>query len=72
MMRRLDRYVLSSFLRHWLVVGAAFVVLFTVLDLVGHSDEIGDAKKVYDSVGLSVLKYYLLNAPFSWCSLRPT
>jgi lipopolysaccharide export system permease protein len=70
-MRRLDRYVLTSFLRHWVVVGSAFVVLFTVLDLVGHSDEIGDAKKVYDSVGLSVFKYYLLNAPFFLVQFAP-
>jgi lipopolysaccharide export LptBFGC system permease protein LptF len=71
MMRRLDRYVLTSFLRHWVVVGAAFVVLFTVLDLVGHSDEIGDARKVYEAVGMSVLRYYLLNAPFFLVQFAP-
>ena len=64
MLKRLDRYVLGSFLRHWLVVALAFVALFTALDLVGHSDEFGEAKKAYGSIGGQGLRYYLLNAPF--------
>lgn len=71
MIRRLDRYVLFAFLRHWLVVGAAFVALFTVLDLVGHSDEIGEARATYGAVLGSVVRYYLLNAPFLMAQFAP-
>ncbi|MCH2100546.1 MAG: LptF/LptG family permease [Planctomycetes bacterium] len=71
MLHRLDRYVLGSFLRHWVIVGAAFVLLFTVLDLVGHSDEIGESKKVYGAVGVNVFRYYLLNAPFFLVQFAP-
>ena len=71
MLKRLDRYVLGSFLRHWLVVALAFVALFTALDLVGHSDEFGEAKKAYGSIGGQVLRYYLLNAPFLLVQFAP-
>ena len=71
MLRRLDRYVLGSFLRHWAIVASSFVLLFTTLDLVGQSDEIGEAKKIYGSVARDVLSYYLLNAPFLLVQFAP-
>lgn len=71
MLRRLDRYVLGSFLRHWAVVASAFVLLFTALDLVGHSDEFGEAKKIYGSVAGDALRFYLLNAPFFLVQFAP-
>lgn len=70
-MQRLDRYVLGSFLRHWFVVATAFVALFTMLDLVGHSDEIAEAKQAYGSVAAITLRYYLWNAPFLLVQFAP-
>lgn len=68
---RLDRYVLVSFLRHWLIVGAAFVALFTMLDLVGHSDELGEAAAVWGSVAGMAARQYLVNAPFLLVQFAP-
>jgi len=69
--KRLDRYVLFSFLRHWCVVALAFVALFTALDLVGQSDEFGDAAQVFGPVAGATLRYYLLNAPFLLVQFAP-
>jgi len=62
---RFDRYVLRSFLLHLLVVSAAFLGLFTALDLLGHADEIGQTEGTASgSLALPLIRYYLINLAF--------
>jgi lipopolysaccharide export LptBFGC system permease protein LptF len=69
---RFDRYVLRSFLAHLVVVAAAFLGLFTALDLVGHSDEIGQTGDE-GAVGLlaPLARYYLINLAFLLYQFAP-
>jgi lipopolysaccharide export system permease protein len=72
-MQRFDRYVLRSFLIHWLVVCAAFVGLFTVLDVLVKADEFQEALET-PALAMSwrdILRYYLLNAPFLLMQFAP-
>jgi lipopolysaccharide export system permease protein len=71
MIQRLDRYVLGSFLRHWSIVAGSFLSLFTVLDLVGESDEIGDAAEKFGPVAADTALYYLSNLPFLLVQFAP-
>ncbi len=68
---RLDRYVLATFLRHWTVVAAAFLGLFTLLDLVGKSDEYGQSADLYGPVASEVVRLYLVNLPFLLAQFAP-
>lgn len=73
MIQRFDRYVLRSFINHWLVVCAAFVGLFTVLEVLVNTDEFQEAM---DKEGLSIgggdiLFYYCINAPFLLMQFAP-
>ncbi len=62
---RFDAYVFRSFFLHLLVVAAAFLGLFTALDLLGHSDEINQTKEETGaSLFLSLLRYYYINLAF--------
>ena len=63
-MQRFDRYVLRVFLLHWLVVGAAFVLLFTVMEVLGKSDEIPLAQEKFGLGWGAAARYYALNMPF--------
>lgn len=72
-MQRFDRYVLRSFLGQWLVVAAAFLGLFTVLEIMGKADEFQEAFALPElGVGASdLLRYYLLNLPFLLLQFAP-
>ena len=72
-MQRFDRYVLRSFMQHWLVVCLAFVGLFTVLDVLVNADEFQEAleKEELGVGGSSILLYYLYNAPYLLMQFAP-
>jgi lipopolysaccharide export system permease protein len=73
MIQRFDRYVLRSFMNHWLVVCAAFVGLFTVLDLLVNADEFQEALDAPE-LGMAwydILRYYLINAPYLLMQFAP-
>ncbi len=67
----LDRYVLRSFLLHWLVLGASLLLFFTAMDAIGQGDEIAESASLYGSVGGEVVDYYLLNLPFLLVQFAP-
>ncbi|MBC8406196.1 MAG: LptF/LptG family permease [Planctomycetes bacterium] len=71
MIKRLDRYVLRNFLRHWIIVAIAFLSMFSVLDLVGEVDEISDATERFGFVGTEVALYYLYNLPYILLQFAP-
>lgn len=72
-MQRFDRYVLRSFLGQWLVVAAAFLGLFTVLEIMGKADEFQEAFAMPElALGSGdLLRYYLLNLPFLLLQFAP-
>lgn len=72
-MQRFDRYVLRSFLGQWLVVAAAFLGLFTVLEIMGKADEFQDAFALpsLGVTGMDLLRYYMLNLPFLLLQFAP-
>lgn len=67
----LDRYILRVFLTYWFVIGACLLGLFSVFDLLGHGDEIGESAELYGSIFMEVLRYYLLNLPFLLVMFAP-
>jgi len=72
-MQRFDRYVLRSFLNHWLVVCAAFVGLFTVLELLVNADEFQEAMED-PALGIAwfdIVRYYLINTPYLLLQFAP-
>ena len=73
MIQRFDRYVLRSFLNHWLVVCTAFVGLFTVLDLLVNADEFQEAMDdpILGITWGSILRYYLINVPYLLMQFAP-
>ena len=70
-MNRINRYVLFTFLRYLLVVAAAILAIFTVLDFLGHGDEISSASETMEGVSGQVFYFYLLNLPFLWVQFAP-
>ncbi len=70
-MQRFDRYVLRVFLAHWVVVGAAFLGLFAVMDVLGKSDDIARAREELGIGWDSVARYYLLDLPFQLLQYAP-
>lgn len=70
-LRTLDRYVLRVFLAYCLVLAFGFLGLITVLDLIGHGDELGESSQLYGAVGGQVLRFYLLNLPFLLVQFAP-
>lgn len=72
-MQHFDRYVLRAFLSQWLVVGLAFLGLFTVLEILGKADEFQEALAMPELGlrGLDIGRYYLLNLPFLLLQFAP-
>ncbi|MDP6849825.1 MAG: LptF/LptG family permease [Planctomycetota bacterium] len=70
-MNKLDRYVLLTFLRVLLVVAGGILGIFTVLDFLGHGDELSASSELMDGVAGKVTLYYLLNLPFLWVQFAP-
>ena len=70
-MQRFDRYVLRVFMAHWVVVGAAFLGLFAVMDVLGKSDDIARAREELGVGWDSVAQYYLLDLPFQLLQYAP-
>lgn len=72
-MQRFDRYVLRAFLGQWVVVGCAFLGLFTVLEILGKADEFQEALAIEELAlsGGDIFYYYLLNLPFLLLQFAP-
>ena len=70
-MQRLDRYVLRVFFQYWAVIGAALLGMFSILDLLGHGDEIGESSQGTGEIAGQVLRYYLLNLVFLVVQFAP-
>ncbi|PCJ54161.1 MAG: hypothetical protein COA70_05875 [Planctomycetota bacterium] len=72
-MQRFDRYVLRAFLSQWLVVGLAFMGLFTVLEILGKADEFQEALAMEELAltGGDIFYYYMLNLPFLLLQFAP-
>lgn len=70
-MQRFDRFVLRVFVNHWLVVGAAFLGLFAVMDLLGKSDDIAQARELMGIGWGTVARFYLIDLPFQLLQYAP-
>ncbi|TAH38139.1 MAG: LptF/LptG family permease [Planctomycetota bacterium] len=67
----LDRYVLRVFALTWVVIGAALLGLFSVFDLLGHGDELGQAAEQGGALAALVGRYYLYSLPFHLVQFAP-
>jgi len=70
-MQRFDLYVLRTFLAHWLVIGAAFLGLFLVMEALGKSDEFARGTAAFELGALDVLRYFALDLPFKLLQFAP-
>ncbi|MBT3339636.1 MAG: LptF/LptG family permease [Planctomycetes bacterium] len=66
-----DRYILRAFLSHWLVVAAAFLCMFTGLDVLAKSDDFVAAADQFGAAQADAFRYYLLNVPFLLFQFAP-
>lgn len=71
MIGRLDRYVLITFLIAWVVLGVVLLGFFTVLDVIGHADELAEAAEEFGPIAHDVARYYLLNGGFLLVQFAP-
>ncbi len=67
----LDRYVLRTFLLTWLLSAGALLGLITVLDFLGHLDEIGESAALQGPVAGQVLRLYGLQVLFLLATFGP-
>ena len=63
-MQIFDRYVMSNYLRFCLLTAAAFIGMFTFMDLLARVDDIPLAREAVGLTTSEILNYYLLNAVF--------
>ena len=76
-MKRLDRYVASTFLLSYVAALVVLISLFTISEVIGQVDDVAKTVQIYEEMNVSVdvwnlaARYFLLKAPLIFLHVGP-